>query len=58
MPGTEGLVLATGHHRQGILLTPPTAEAVAAILAGEEPSAEMVPFGPERFTAVPAPPRT
>ncbi|HEY6030143.1 MAG TPA: FAD-dependent oxidoreductase, partial [Gaiellaceae bacterium] len=33
-PGAlEGLVLATGHHRNGILLTPHTADAVAELLA-------------------------
>ena len=33
--GVEGLVLATGHHRNGILLTPVTAEAVSrTILTG------------------------
>jgi glycine oxidase len=31
----EGLVLATGHFRNGILLAPLTADAVAATLAGE-----------------------
>jgi glycine oxidase len=31
----EGLVLATGHYRNGILLAPLTADAVAAQLAGE-----------------------
>jgi glycine oxidase len=35
-PGAiEGLVLATGHYRNGILLAPLTAEAIAAVLAGE-----------------------
>jgi glycine oxidase len=35
-PGAiDGLVLATGHYRNGILLAPLTAEAVAAQLAGE-----------------------
>ena len=35
-PGAlDGLVLATGHYRNGILLTPLTAEAVAALLAGD-----------------------
>jgi glycine oxidase len=35
-PGAvEGLLLATGHYRNGILLAPLTAEAVAAQLAGE-----------------------
>jgi glycine oxidase len=34
-PGAvEGLILATGHYRNGILLAPLTAEAVAATLAG------------------------
>lgn len=33
-PGAlDGLVLATGHHRNGILLTPHTADAVAELLA-------------------------
>jgi glycine oxidase len=36
-PGAlDGLLLATGHFRNGILLAPLTAEAVAAELAGEE----------------------
>ncbi len=35
-PGAiDGLVLATGHYRNGILLAPLTAEAIAAHLAGE-----------------------
>ena len=35
-PGAvEGLVLATGHFRNGILLAPLTADAVAATLAGD-----------------------
>ncbi len=32
----EGLVLATGHYRNGILLAPTTADAVAALLASAE----------------------
>jgi len=32
-----GLVLATGHFRNGVLLTPLTADAVAAVLRGEAP---------------------
>ena len=32
----EGLVLATGHHRNGILLAPLTGEAVADVLEGGE----------------------
>ncbi len=45
----EGLVLAGGHHRNGILLAPLTAEAVAAELAGEEPPEAMRALGPGRF---------
>lgn len=32
----EGLVWATGHYRNGVLLTPLTAELVAGLLAGED----------------------
>ncbi len=44
----EGLVLATGHFRNGILLAPITADAVAAILAGNEPPAAMAKADPSR----------
>ena len=47
-----GLVLATGHFRNGILLAPVTAEAVAAIIAGQEPPAELEVADPGRFGAV------
>jgi len=45
----EGLLVAGGHYRNGILLTPITAEAVAALLVGEEPPIEVAPFSPQRF---------
>jgi glycine oxidase len=49
-PGAlEGLLLATGHHRNGILMTPLTAEAIAAQLAGERPPAAVEPAHPGRF---------
>ncbi|HZM31695.1 MAG TPA: glycine oxidase ThiO [Acidimicrobiales bacterium] len=44
-----GLVVATGHHRNGILLTPITAAAVAAAVLGEPAPAEVVPCDPRRF---------
>jgi glycine oxidase len=48
--GVDGLVVATGHHRNGILLTPLTAEAVSAfVLTGHLPEA-VRPFTPERFS--------
>jgi glycine oxidase len=34
--GVEGLTWATGHHRNGILLAPLTAELVVATLVGED----------------------
>ena len=45
----RGLWWATGHWRNGILLAPLTAEAIAAALTGEEPPEEFAPFGPQRF---------
>jgi glycine oxidase len=37
----DGLILATGHFRNGIMLAPLTADAVAATLAGTEPPASI-----------------
>ncbi len=49
-PGAvDGLVVATGHHRNGILLTPITAEAVAAAVLGEPVPAEVAACDPRRF---------
>jgi glycine oxidase len=45
----EGLIVASGHYRNGILLAPITAEAVAALLVGDEPPPEVAPFDPKRF---------
>ncbi|MCW2977197.1 MAG: goxB [Actinomycetia bacterium] len=45
----EGLLVAGGHYRNGILLAPVTADAVAALLVGEEPPPETAPFDPRRF---------
>jgi glycine oxidase len=43
---TPGLVLATGHYRNGILLSPITARIVAAIAEGEAPPIDLAPFAP------------
>jgi glycine oxidase len=45
----EGLLVATGHFRNGVLQAPLTADCVAALLAGEEPPMDLTPFSPERF---------
>jgi glycine oxidase len=47
-----GLVLATGHFRNGILLAPLTADAVAAVLAGRDLPAEIAPADPNRLSLV------
>jgi glycine oxidase len=52
-----GLLLATGHYRNGVLLTPVTGELMAEVLAtGVLPEAAR-PFSPERFVRVPEGPR-
>ena len=48
--GPDGLLLATGHYRNGILMSPVTADAAVALLSGQPPAAEWEPFTPARFT--------
>ncbi|MGW8061105.1 glycine oxidase ThiO [Streptomyces ziwulingensis] len=50
----EGLLLATGHYRNGVLLTPVTGDAMAHVLTTGELPAEARPFTPRRFSAAPA----
>ncbi|HZT91862.1 MAG TPA: FAD-dependent oxidoreductase [Gaiellaceae bacterium] len=45
----NGVLVAGGHYRNGVLLAPITAEFVAATLAGEPPPPETRPFSPGRF---------
>jgi glycine oxidase len=44
-----GLLLATGHHRNGVLLTPATGDVMAALLSGGELPAYARPFAADRF---------
>jgi glycine oxidase len=46
--GVDGLVVATGHYRNGILLAPVTAEAVAELLVDGRVPAGIAPFSPAR----------
>lgn len=46
-----GLFIATGHFRNGILLTPITAEAAVRWLSRGEIDERMAPFSPERFAS-------
>lgn len=50
----DGLVLATGHYRNGVLLAPLTAQAVAALVCGEPAPADAAPFAPRRLAGSPA----
>ncbi|WP_089101107.1 glycine oxidase ThiO [Streptomyces hyaluromycini] len=45
----DGLLLATGHYRNGVLLTPVTGDVMAELLAGGELPEEARPFTPRRF---------
>ena len=47
--GIDGLVVATGHHRNGILLTPLTAHAVSSFVLTGRLSDVVAPFTLERF---------
>jgi glycine oxidase len=47
--GPAGVLLATGHYRNGILMSAATADAAVACLTGRAPAPEWEPFGPGRF---------
>ncbi|MET7545105.1 MULTISPECIES: glycine oxidase ThiO [unclassified Streptomyces] len=51
-----GLHLATGHHRNGVLLTPVTGDAMAELLTTGELPAVARPFTPGRFAPAAVPP--
>ena len=52
-PGAlDGLVVASGHFRNGILLAPITGDLVATVLGGEEPAVDIRPFDPARFAGL------
>ncbi|MGC2186106.1 MAG: glycine oxidase ThiO [Terriglobales bacterium] len=46
---TPGYFVATGHFRDGILLTPVTAHVMAQMVAGGQPEYDLSPFSPLRF---------
>jgi glycine oxidase len=49
--GIDGLVLATGHYRNGVLLTPVTADGVADLVTTGTIPDVLAPFGPKRLDA-------
>jgi glycine oxidase len=46
---TSGYFVATGHFRDGILLTPITAHVMARVIGGADPEYDLSPFSPNRF---------
>ena len=45
----EGLFVASGHYRNGILLAPLTAELIAEAMSGKPESREVQALSPQRF---------
>lgn len=50
VPGRHDVILATGHYRNGILLSPITAHIVCNLLQDKEPHIAISAFDPGRFT--------
>lgn len=49
--GVDGLVMATGHHRNGILLTPVTADAISRFILSGVLDETIRPFALDRFAS-------
>jgi glycine oxidase len=52
-PGLENVIIATGHHRNGIVLAPMTGKLVSELIITGQPSMSLEPFA---FPRVPLPP--
>jgi glycine oxidase len=51
VPGVEGLWVAAGHTRNGVLLAPATGRLVTDLVLGKAPPPEAAAFRPDRFAA-------
>ncbi|MCX7623607.1 MAG: glycine oxidase ThiO [Thermomicrobium sp.] len=49
LPGYDNVWIASGHARNGVLLSPITAEVLADLLEGKTPTLDLTPFDPARF---------
>ncbi|PZM95407.1 MAG: glycine oxidase ThiO [Actinobacteria bacterium] len=49
LPGRPNVIVATGHYRHGIVLTPVTAELITELVVTGEPDPALAPFRPDRF---------
>jgi len=56
LPGRPGLIVATGHFRNGILLGPITGQIVAELVATGRSSVPLDPFRPDRPFPAGSPP--
>jgi glycine oxidase len=55
-PTIPGLIVATGHFRNGILLAPITGQLIAEVIVRGKPSLSLEPFRPDRpFPSAPSP---
>jgi glycine oxidase len=53
-PGFENLIIATGHRRSGLQLSPATAEVVADLLLDRRPFVDLADFRPDRDASPPS----
>jgi glycine oxidase len=44
-----GLIMASGHYRNGILLAPATGRLIKQLVLGEQPDIDLAPFSPDRL---------
>lgn len=49
IPGVEGLYVASGHFRNGVLLSAITGQLMRELLTGQQPSIDLTPFSPARI---------
>lgn len=54
LPELENVWIASGHHRSGLQLAPPTARAIASMIAGAKVPTFWEAFAPARFADAPA----
>jgi len=52
LPGRPDILIAAGHYRNGILLSPVTASLIGSLLSGQTGLLPTTPFAPNRFTGV------
>ncbi|MFG2052184.1 glycine oxidase ThiO [Micromonospora sp. NPDC048935] len=54
LPGRPDVLVATGHHRHGIVLTPVTADLITDLVCTGVPDPLLAPFWPDRFVGAAA----